>query len=73
MCMYRTSQAGRYEVFDQSQDHKAAEPGSTVFEDSPVPINEHEPFTSSIPETSMILNYKETLTCLYSLYPKCFV
>ncbi|XP_024588617.1 integral membrane protein GPR155 isoform X1 [Neophocaena asiaeorientalis asiaeorientalis] len=52
MCMYRTSQAGRYEVFDQSQDHKAAEPGSTAFEDSPVLINEPEPFTSSIPETS---------------------
>ncbi|KAB0403831.1 hypothetical protein E2I00_017776, partial [Balaenoptera physalus] len=52
MCMYRTSQAGRYEGFDQSQDHKAAEPGSTAFEDSPVPINEPEPFTSSIPETS---------------------
>ncbi|TKC49808.1 hypothetical protein EI555_017192, partial [Monodon monoceros] len=52
MCMYRTSQAGRYEVFDQAQDHKAAEPGSTAFEDSPVPINEPEPFTSSIPETS---------------------
>ncbi|XP_028335035.1 lysosomal cholesterol signaling protein isoform X4 [Physeter macrocephalus] len=52
MCMYRTSQAGRYEGFDRSQDHKTAEPGSTAFEDNPVPINEPEPFTSSIPETS---------------------
>ncbi|EPY88503.1 integral membrane protein GPR155 [Camelus ferus] len=52
MCMNRTSQAGRYEGFDQSQDHKAAEPGNTAFEESPEPINEPEPFTSSIPETS---------------------
>ncbi|XP_007113833.1 lysosomal cholesterol signaling protein isoform X2 [Physeter macrocephalus] len=52
MCMYRTSQAGRYEGFDRSQDHKTAEPGSTAFEDNPVPINEPEPFTSSIPETN---------------------
>ncbi|XP_057601008.1 integral membrane protein GPR155 isoform X5 [Hippopotamus amphibius kiboko] len=52
MCMNRTSQAGRYEGFDQSQDHKAAGPGNTAFEDSPAPINEPEPFTSSIPETS---------------------
>uniref|UniRef100_A0A8C6DFN8 G protein-coupled receptor 155 n=1 Tax=Moschus moschiferus TaxID=68415 RepID=A0A8C6DFN8_MOSMO len=52
MCMNRTSQAGRYEGFDQSQDHKAAEPGNTAFEDSPAPINEPESFTSSVPETS---------------------
>nr|XP_058911492.1 integral membrane protein GPR155 isoform X2 [Kogia breviceps] len=52
MCMYRTSQAGRYEGFDRSQDHKAEEPGSTAFEDNPVPINEPEPFTSSIPKTN---------------------
>ncbi|XP_065787853.1 lysosomal cholesterol signaling protein isoform X2 [Muntiacus reevesi] len=52
MCMNRTSQAGRYEGFDQSQDHKAAEPGNTAFEDSPAPMNEPECFTSSVPETS---------------------
>ncbi|XP_070332098.1 lysosomal cholesterol signaling protein isoform X2 [Odocoileus virginianus] len=52
MCMNRTSQAGRYEGFDQSQDHKAAEPGNTAFEDSPAPVNEPESFTSSAPETS---------------------
>nr|XP_014588025.2 integral membrane protein GPR155 isoform X2 [Equus caballus] len=52
MCMNRTTQAGRYEGFDQSQDHKAAEPGNTAFEESPVPITEPELFTSSIPETS---------------------
>ncbi|OWJ99825.1 hypothetical protein Celaphus_00015752, partial [Cervus elaphus hippelaphus] len=51
MCMNRTSQAGRYEGFDQSQDHKAAEPGNTAFEDSPAPMNEPESFTSSVPET----------------------
>ncbi|XP_046940843.1 integral membrane protein GPR155 isoform X2 [Lynx rufus] len=51
MCMNRTTQAGRYEGFDQSQRHKAAEPGNTAFEESPVPINDPEPFTSSIPET----------------------
>ncbi|GAB5575756.1 integral membrane protein GPR155 [Prionailurus iriomotensis] len=51
MCMNRTTQAGRYEGFDQSQSHKAAEPGNTTFEESPVPINDPEPFTSSIPET----------------------
>uniref|UniRef100_A0A667H9N8 G protein-coupled receptor 155 n=1 Tax=Lynx canadensis TaxID=61383 RepID=A0A667H9N8_LYNCA len=51
MCMNRTTQAGRYEGFDQSQSHKAAEPGNTAFEESPVPINDPEPFTSSIPET----------------------
>uniref|UniRef100_A0A7N5JZX7 G protein-coupled receptor 155 n=1 Tax=Ailuropoda melanoleuca TaxID=9646 RepID=A0A7N5JZX7_AILME len=52
MCMNRTTQAGRYEGFDQSQNHKAAEPGNAAFEESPVPANEPEPFTSSIPETS---------------------
>nr|XP_044624624.1 integral membrane protein GPR155 isoform X2 [Equus asinus] len=52
MCMNRTTQAGRYEGFDQSQDHKAAEPGNTAFEESPVPITEPELFTSSIPETN---------------------
>ncbi|XP_039095156.1 integral membrane protein GPR155 isoform X2 [Hyaena hyaena] len=52
MCMNRTTQAGRYEGFDQSQSHKAAEPGNAAFEESPVPINEPESFTSSIPETS---------------------
>lgn len=60
MCMNRTTQAGRYEGFDQSQNHKAAEPGNAAFEESPVPANEPEPFTSSIPETSMILTCKET-------------
>ena len=60
MCMNRTSQAGRYEGFDQSQDRKAAEPGNTAFEDSPAPANEPESFASSVPETSMILKYKET-------------
>lgn len=62
MCMNHTTQAGRYEGFDQSQNHKAAEPGNAAFEESPVPANEPEPFTSSIPETSMILTYKETPT-----------
>ncbi|XP_054578774.1 integral membrane protein GPR155 [Eptesicus fuscus] len=50
MCMNRTTQ-GSYEDFNQSQNHTAAEPGNTAFEESPVPINEPEPFTSSIPET----------------------
>lgn len=67
MCMNRTTQAGHYEGFNQSQDGKAAETGNTAFEESPVPINEPEPFTSAIPETSMILKYKETLTCLCSM------
>ena len=67
MCMNRTSQAGRYEGFDQ-----AAEPGNTAFEDSPAPANEPESFASSVPETSMILKYKETFICLYSMYSKCF-
>ncbi|XP_008566608.1 PREDICTED: integral membrane protein GPR155 isoform X1 [Galeopterus variegatus] len=52
MCMNRTTQAGRYEGFDQSQSHKAVEPGNTAFEESPAQINEPELFTSSIPETS---------------------
>uniref|UniRef100_A0A2K5CZ75 G protein-coupled receptor 155 n=1 Tax=Aotus nancymaae TaxID=37293 RepID=A0A2K5CZ75_AOTNA len=52
MCMNRTTQAGSYEGFDQSQSHKAMEPGNTAFEESPAPINEPELFTSSIPETS---------------------
>uniref|UniRef100_A0A8C9M195 G protein-coupled receptor 155 n=1 Tax=Piliocolobus tephrosceles TaxID=591936 RepID=A0A8C9M195_9PRIM len=52
MCMNRTTQAGSYEGFDQSQSHKAVEPGNTAFEESPEPINEPELFTSSIPETS---------------------
>uniref|UniRef100_A0A8D0JBT4 DEP domain-containing protein n=1 Tax=Sus scrofa TaxID=9823 RepID=A0A8D0JBT4_PIG len=52
MCMNRTSQAGRYEGFGQSQDHKAPEPGNTAFEETPAPIDEPKPFTSSIPETS---------------------
>nr|KAF6336624.1 G protein-coupled receptor 155 [Myotis myotis] len=50
MCMNRTTQ-GSYEDFNQSQSHSAAEPGNTAFEESPVPINEPEPFASSIPET----------------------
>ncbi|XP_023369928.1 integral membrane protein GPR155 [Otolemur garnettii] len=58
MCMNRTTQAGSYEGFDQSRGHKAVEPGNTAFEESPAPIHEPELFTSSIPETSMIL--KET-------------
>uniref|UniRef100_A0A2K6NYK8 G protein-coupled receptor 155 n=1 Tax=Rhinopithecus roxellana TaxID=61622 RepID=A0A2K6NYK8_RHIRO len=52
MCMNRTTQAGSYEGFDQSQSHKVVEPGNTAFEESPAPINEPELFTSSIPETS---------------------
>uniref|UniRef100_A0A8D2BKN2 DEP domain-containing protein n=1 Tax=Sus scrofa TaxID=9823 RepID=A0A8D2BKN2_PIG len=52
MCMNRTSQAGRYEGFGQSQDHKAPEPGNTAFEETPAPIDEPKPFTSSIPETN---------------------
>ncbi|KAL2774719.1 integral membrane protein GPR155 isoform 2 [Daubentonia madagascariensis] len=52
MCMNRTTQAGSYKGFDQSQSHKAVEPGNTAFEESPAPIHEPELFTSSIPETS---------------------
>uniref|UniRef100_A0A5F9C0Z8 G protein-coupled receptor 155 n=1 Tax=Oryctolagus cuniculus TaxID=9986 RepID=A0A5F9C0Z8_RABIT len=52
MCMNRTSQAGRYEGFDQSQSHKVMEPGNAAFEESPEPTSEPELFTSSIPETS---------------------
>uniref|UniRef100_A0A2K6B9F8 G protein-coupled receptor 155 n=1 Tax=Macaca nemestrina TaxID=9545 RepID=A0A2K6B9F8_MACNE len=52
MCMNRTTQAGSYEGFDQSQSHKAVEPGNTAFEETPARINEPELFTSSIPETS---------------------
>uniref|UniRef100_A0A2K5M1G7 G protein-coupled receptor 155 n=1 Tax=Cercocebus atys TaxID=9531 RepID=A0A2K5M1G7_CERAT len=52
MCMNRTTQAESYEGFDQSQSHKAVEPGNTAFEESPARINEPELFTSSIPETS---------------------
>ncbi|KAF6361515.1 G protein-coupled receptor 155 [Rhinolophus ferrumequinum] len=52
MCMNRTTQAGHYEGFQQSQHHAAPETGSTAFEEGPVPINEPEPFTSAIPETS---------------------
>uniref|UniRef100_F7IIN1 G protein-coupled receptor 155 n=1 Tax=Callithrix jacchus TaxID=9483 RepID=F7IIN1_CALJA len=52
MCMNRTTQAGSYEGFDQSQSHKVVEPGNTAFEESPAPVNEPELFTSSIPETS---------------------
>ncbi|XP_045152325.1 integral membrane protein GPR155 [Echinops telfairi] len=55
MCMNRTTQAGRYEGFDQSQDHKTAEPGNTAFEESPVPITEPELFTSSITERTKAL------------------
>lgn len=61
MCMNRTAQAGRYEGFNQSQDHKTTEPGNTAFEESPEPINEPKPFPSAMPETSMILKYKELL------------
>ena len=61
MCMNRNTQAGRYECFTQSQNRKAVESGNTAFEESPVPINEPLPFTSSIPETSMILNIKKLL------------
>ncbi|XP_046303134.1 integral membrane protein GPR155 isoform X2 [Marmota monax] len=52
MCMNRTTQAGHYEGFGQSQSHKAVEPGNTAFDESPAPTNEPELFTSSIPETS---------------------
>ncbi|XP_006878883.1 PREDICTED: integral membrane protein GPR155 isoform X2 [Elephantulus edwardii] len=52
MCMNRTTQAGRYEGFDQSQDHKAAEPANMAFEESTVPVTEPEIFTSSISERS---------------------
>ncbi|CAO2597038.1 Integral membrane protein GPR155 [Lemmus lemmus] len=52
MCMNRTTQAGHYEGFGQSQNHKPAEPGSTAFEESPAPTNEPELFPASIPETS---------------------
>uniref|UniRef100_A0A2K6B9D9 Lysosomal cholesterol signaling protein n=1 Tax=Macaca nemestrina TaxID=9545 RepID=A0A2K6B9D9_MACNE len=52
MCMNRTTQAGSYEGFDQSQSHKAVEPGNTAFEETPARINEPELFTSSIPETN---------------------
>ncbi|XP_024894989.1 integral membrane protein GPR155 isoform X2 [Pteropus alecto] len=52
MCLNRTTHAGRYEGFNQSQNRKATESGNTAFEESPVPINEPEPFTSAMPETS---------------------
>ncbi|NP_001263373.1 lysosomal cholesterol signaling protein isoform 4 [Mus musculus] len=52
MCMNRTTQAGHYEGFGQSQNHKPVEPGSTAFEENPAPTNEPELFPSSIPETS---------------------
>nr|XP_020024469.1 integral membrane protein GPR155 isoform X2 [Castor canadensis] len=52
MCMNRTTQAGHYEGFGQSQSHKPVEPGSTAFEESSAPTNEPEFFTSSIPEPS---------------------
>ncbi|KAJ1065329.1 hypothetical protein K5549_014334 [Capra hircus] len=64
MCMNRTSQAGRYEGFDQSQDRKAAEPGNTAFEDSPAPANEPESFASSVPETKV--STKVLRTCAES-------
>lgn len=51
MCMNRTTQAGHYEGFGQSQSHKPVEPGSTAFEESPAPTSEPELFPSSIPET----------------------
>lgn len=50
MCMNRTTQAGHYEGFGQSQNHKPVEPGSTAFEESLAPTNEPELFTSSIPK-----------------------
>ncbi|KAM7105444.1 lysosomal cholesterol signaling protein isoform 1-T2 [Molossus nigricans] len=49
MCMNRTTQ-GSYEGFNQSENHKASEPGNSASEESPVPISKPEPFTSSIPE-----------------------
>ncbi|XP_049629355.1 integral membrane protein GPR155 isoform X2 [Suncus etruscus] len=52
MCMNRTTQAGSYEGFDQSQDHKAAEPSSAAFEENPGPLSEPEPCPASLPETS---------------------
>ncbi|XP_040827670.1 integral membrane protein GPR155 isoform X1 [Ochotona curzoniae] len=52
MCMNRTTQAGRYEGFDQSQSHKATDPDNAIFEESPAPTSEPELFTSSMPETS---------------------
>uniref|UniRef100_A0A2K6EXH7 G protein-coupled receptor 155 n=1 Tax=Propithecus coquereli TaxID=379532 RepID=A0A2K6EXH7_PROCO len=52
MCMNHTTHAGSYEGFDQSQSHKAVEPGNTAFEESPTPVNEPELFISSIPETN---------------------
>uniref|UniRef100_A0A8C6WAH4 G protein-coupled receptor 155 n=1 Tax=Nannospalax galili TaxID=1026970 RepID=A0A8C6WAH4_NANGA len=52
MCMNRTTQAGHYEGFGQSQSHKPVEPGSTAFEENTAPTNEPELFTSYIPETS---------------------
>ncbi|KAK2492628.1 hypothetical protein MC885_019149 [Smutsia gigantea] len=52
MCMNRTAQAGRYEGFDQSQNHKAVEPGNAAFEESAEPISEPETFTSPVPDAS---------------------
>ncbi|ERE71971.1 integral membrane protein [Cricetulus griseus] len=52
MCMNRTTQAGHYEGFGQSQNHKPVEPASTAFEESQAPTNEPELFPSSIPERS---------------------
>ena len=72
MCMNRTTQAGHYEGFGQSQNHKPVEPGSTAFEENPAPTNEPELFPSSIPETSMsptcILKLTETVTCILDVF-----
>jgi hypothetical protein len=66
--MNRTTQAGHYEGFGQSQSHKPVEPGSTAFEESSAPTNEPEFFTSSIPEPSMICIFKKMSHALI-MYP----
>ncbi|GAB1286436.1 G protein-coupled receptor 155 [Apodemus speciosus] len=62
MCMNRTTHAGHYEGFGQSQNHKPVEPGSAAFEESPAPTNEPELFPSSIPETNRVVHQQEHKT-----------
>ncbi|XP_051847030.1 integral membrane protein GPR155 isoform X2 [Antechinus flavipes] len=48
MCMNQNTQEGNYEGLDhRSQNSKAGEAERTAVEESPVPTNEPEPFTSS--------------------------
>uniref|UniRef100_A0A7N4V5U0 G protein-coupled receptor 155 n=1 Tax=Sarcophilus harrisii TaxID=9305 RepID=A0A7N4V5U0_SARHA len=53
MCMNQNTQEGNYEGLDhRSQNSKAGEAERTAVEESPVPTNEPEPFTSSTLERS---------------------